>query len=158
MMRTIVMQQGFSLLEVLVSILILSIGLTGVALLQAKSIRYNHLAYLRSISVSQAENMIERMKSNETALNSGLYDNVQGIPVNPACTTCTEAEMAQKDIYYWNTMNSILLPSGQGSVLRNGAQHRVTVYWDAQKTGATGTNCSNDPSVDLTCMTVEVQL
>ena len=158
MMRTIVMQQGFSLLEVLVSILILSIGLTGVALLQAKSIRYNHLAYLRSISVSQAENMIERIKSNETAFNSGFYDNAQGIPANPTCVTCTEAEMAQKDLYYWNTMNAILLPSGQGSVVRNGTQHRVTIYWDAQKTGATGTNCSNDPSVYLACMTVEVRL
>ena len=40
--------QGFSLMEVLVALLVLAIGLLGLAALQARGVKFNHDAYLRS--------------------------------------------------------------------------------------------------------------
>jgi len=57
-------QSGFTLLEVLVAILVLSIGLLGLAGLMASSIRNNHSAYQRTQATWLAYDMIDRMRVN----------------------------------------------------------------------------------------------
>ncbi len=153
-------QQGFGLLEALVSILVLSVGLVGVAMLQINSIRRNQAAQFQAIALTQAQNIIDRMNQNPTGITNGAYDNASGIPANPNCTTstCTEAQIAQQDIYYWNTINAQLLPSGQGTVVKNGSLHTITIFWDALRTGATGLNCSGNTAVDLSCFRMQVEL
>jgi len=51
------------------------------------------------------------------------------------------------------------LPSGQGTVSGGGANSvfTITVMWDDARTGATGTNCSGDTTVDLTCFTLSTR-
>ncbi|KTC65514.1 pre-pilin leader sequence (pilV) (plasmid) [Legionella adelaidensis] len=152
------LQQGFSLLEVLISVVILAIGLLGIASLQVNMIRYNHSAQLRSIAIAQAESMLDRMRANYTGVKSGLYNSLSGIPSLPSCTNCTAAESALRDLNLWNTTNSKLLPSGQGTVTKNGNHYVVTVRWDNNRTGVTGLGCSGNEKVDLTCLTMEVRL
>ena len=61
---------GFTLLEVLVALVILSIGLLGLAGLQAASLRYNHSSYLRSQATLIAYDIVDRMRANrQEALN-----------------------------------------------------------------------------------------
>ncbi|MGQ3890408.1 type IV pilus modification protein PilV [Legionella sp. CNM-4043-24] len=151
-------QKGFSLLEVLISTVILAIGLLGIAALQTSAIKYNHSALLRSIAVSQAGDMIDRMQANPLGVNSGAYNNVSGTGSMPSCTTCSNAQIAQRDIYQWNTSNATLLPSGQGTITANGNQLTLTIRWDNDRTGATGTGCSGNPDVDLTCLIMEIQI
>jgi type IV pilus assembly protein PilV len=158
MKNTIKFQDGFSLVEVLISVLVLTLGLLGIAALQANVVKYNHSAQLRSMAVYQAANMIDRMRANLAGVTAGNYNNVSGIPTAPTCTSCSSSETATKDINAWNNENSLLLPAGQGTVTGNGSIFTITVRWDNDRTGVTGTNCSGNSQVDLSCVTMGVEL
>ena len=61
-------ESGFSLIEVLVALLVLSIGLLGLAALQAQGLRFNHDAYVRTQATNLAYDIVDRMRVNNTAL------------------------------------------------------------------------------------------
>lgn len=149
---------GFSLIEVLVSVLVLSVGLLGIAGLQLNMIKFNHSAHMRATAIAQANNMIDRMRANYAGVSSGVYNNVTGIPSLPACSSCSVSEIALRDTHQWNSTNASLLPSGQGVVTGNSHRFTITMRWDNERTGASGTACSGNAKVDLTCLTVEVEL
>jgi type IV pilus assembly protein PilV len=109
---------GFTLLEVLVAVIVISIGLLGLAGLQARGMQANHSSMLRTVATYQAYDMADRMRANIKGVNNGDYNNLSGIPTDPACvtTSCTPTNMATTDLYHWNTTNSVLLPAGQGVV------------------------------------------
>lgn len=114
-------QNGFTLIEILVAVLILSLGLLGLAGLQAASIRSNHSAYLRSQATQLAYDMADRMRANIVGFDKGLYDNAT--PVNtPSCVAsagCSDAAMAQFDVFWWTDAVATLLPAGAGVVCRD---------------------------------------
>ena len=106
------------MLEILVSIIILSIGLLGLAGMQAFSLRNSGNASYRSIATQQAYDLADRMRANQQALNVGSYNNQQGVSV-PACfqaTGCNTIQMAQMDVFLWNQNTARLLPGGKGFV------------------------------------------
>lgn len=149
------------MLEVLVAIVVLAFGLLGLAGLQADGLRNNTSAYLRSQAALMAYDMLDRMRANIQGVESGDYDNLMdSTPINPECistgTGCSVAQLAQNDAYEWSDQLAKLLPSGQGRVIGNGSGSifSITVMWDDRRTGATGTDCSGDPAVDLTCFTL----
>jgi len=110
---------GFTLLEVLVALLVLSIGLLGLAALQASGTRYVHGSYLRSQAVIQAYDMADRIRANLPGVQAGDYTDLSGIPsTHSDCTSssCSAAQMAQFDLWQWNTANAALLPAGAGTV------------------------------------------
>ena len=67
-------QSGVSLIEVLVSTLILAIGLVGVAGMQALALHNNQEAQMRSHASALAYDLADRMRNNVAAANAGLYD------------------------------------------------------------------------------------
>ncbi|MGI5309101.1 type IV pilus modification protein PilV [Rheinheimera sp. WS51] len=67
------MQQGVTLIEVLVSVLVLGVGLLGVAGLQTTSIRNVNSSYERSMSMILTDNLIELMRSNPNVARNGGY-------------------------------------------------------------------------------------
>ncbi len=110
---------GFSIIEVLVSMVVLSVGLLGIAQLQVFSMKMNHSAYMRTQASLLAQDMIERMRGNPDAVDNGDYD---GLP-NPGrvtnCLTtdgCSSSEMARNDAFEWRLALAGTLPSGQGTV------------------------------------------
>lgn len=108
---------GFTLFEVLIALVVLSVGLLGLAGLQALSLRNNHAAYLRSQAALQASDMGDRMRANLAGLAN--YNALSGSAyTDPGCisTGCTPAQMAQFDAYQWTANLAALLPSGTGSV------------------------------------------
>lgn len=139
-------QYGFGLIEVLISVVVLAVGLLGIAGLQLTMIRDNHAAYMRSIAIAQTSNMIDRMRANYEGVKAGHYNNISGIPANPNCSPCSGSQLAQLDAYQWNTKNAQLLPSGQGSVVSGGNRFTISVCWDAARSGA------------LICLPREVEL
>lgn len=151
-------EQGLSLIEVLISVVVLAIGLLGIAALQSNAVKYNHSAQLRSIAIAQANNMIDRMYANHAAVDAGSYNNVSGIPADPGCTSCSASQIAQYDARVWNTNNALLLPSGQGTVVKNADRWLVTLRWDGNRSGATGLGCSGNTDIDLSCLILEIKL
>lgn len=111
-------QAGFTLIEVLIAVLVLSIGLLGLAALQTSGLGMNHSAYLRSQATILAADMADRMRANRDAL--GAYDNSGGTPAAVgACGVppgCSEAQLAQNDLAEWAADIAATLPNGVGVV------------------------------------------
>ena len=112
-------QSGFTLLEIMVAIVVLSLGLLGLAGLQAASLRNNQTAYYRGIATQQAYDIADRMRANLAGVRAGNYNALTGTPSNPACfmTGCSTADMTATDYFQWNAVNAALLPDGNGTVV-----------------------------------------
>lgn len=110
-------QRGFSLIEVLVALLVLSIGLVGLSGLQTNGLRSNHSALLRTQAAMLIGDIIERMRTNATAARSGDYDVAWGTSVVAAnCTaSCSNVQVAADDLEEWR-FNVERLPGGQSQV------------------------------------------
>lgn len=142
-MRTGHAQTGFTLVEVLVALVILSVGLLGLAGLHLNGLRNNESAYLRSQATLQAYDMVDRMRANLAGLEAGGYNAITGPVSDPGCISagCTPLQIAAYDAFQWNTANAGLLPSGSGTVTGTGAGSvfTVTVAWDDNKSGSADT-------------------
>lgn len=146
------------MVEILVAVLILSIGLLGLAGLQLSSMRNNHSAYQRTQATILAYDIVDRMLANRSAITAGSYATAEANDNECTANTCTPQQMAEYDLYDWNAALAQALPSGQGTIATNGTITTITVMWDDERTGATGTNCSGNPDVDLTCFLVRMEL
>lgn len=148
-------------MEVLITVVILSVGLLGLAGLQLTGLRANSTAEARSVATLLAYDMTDRMRANLDGVNSGAYDSIDGTETDPGCiaTGCSTAQLAQYDAWQWNELidSTASLPSGVGQVTRSGSIFTVTVMWDQARLGATGTDCGADESVDLKCLSIEVR-
>lgn len=138
---------GFSLIEVMVSLLILSIGLLGMIGLQLAGMRSTQNAYYRSQATLLVSDMTERMRSNLPGVQAGAY--VAADPeLNAECFTvsgCSSDSLAAQDLAEWKAAVARILPSGAGTVRSvvppgEGMQgyHRVLVQWDGNRDGTAG--------------------
>ena len=157
-------QSGFTLLEVMIALVIFSIGLLGLAGLQAGGLRSNTQAQLRTIATIQAYDMADRIRANPRGVEDGNYNAMDdSTPTAEDCinATCTAAEMATYDYYEWEETNQDVLPSGHGTIsstVVNGVRlFTITVMWDEERTGVTGTSCSGNPTVDLKCYALVIE-
>jgi len=101
-------QSGFTLIEVLVSFIILAVGLLGIVNLQAMSKKFTHQAAQRTMAVSFADAIVERIRSNPGALLTYTGSATVGggtieAEPSPDCTTgtCSSAELASHDLWEW---------------------------------------------------------
>ncbi|CAG0995144.1 hypothetical protein BURK2_02625 [Burkholderiales bacterium] len=119
-------QSGFSLLEALVSIVILSIGLLGVAALQTVGLRANSSAAYRSQAAWLATQMLEEARSQRPAVIAG-NGSVIGATASVPC-----ASAAVTPINRWRARIACALPEGQGGLDYNAITQRltVTVVWN----------------------------
>lgn len=131
--------KGFSLLEVLVTILVLSLGLLGMAALVTTGMRSNNVAQFRSIATQQTLDIADRMRANLAGVRAGDYDALAtGIPASNDCIAaeCTAAQMAVFDHAQWNTANANFLPGGQGTVAGNLVNgFTITLMWTEKEMG-----------------------
>jgi type IV pilus assembly protein PilV len=117
-------RSGFSLIEVLVAVLVLSIGLLGLAGLQGQALRDNQSAFLRSRAVQRAEDILDRMRANRALALNGAYNIA--LATDPVDSPGTVAET---DLAEWKTTITAALPAGAGSVAVNGKIATVVVEW-----------------------------
>jgi type IV pilus assembly protein PilV len=113
---------GFTLLEVLVALLVMSIGLLGIGKLMMLSARANDSAYMRSQATALGYTILDAMRANRQAATVSGYDTAMGVfPAAPGCGTtvatgCTSGQQAQNDLAQWGNALAVQLPQGQGSV------------------------------------------
>jgi type IV pilus assembly protein PilV len=137
---------GFTLVEAMISVLILSMGLLGVAALQTRSLSSSFTASQRSQAVLAATDMADRMRGNRLANDLTQAANYANIaPSDNSCrerhyghlhvvVSCTATELAADDLFDWRAQVAALLPQGSGVVCRD----------DTPNDGAAGAPaCSN---------------
>lgn len=111
---------GFTLLEVLVALVVLSIGLLGIGKLVLFSARGNDSAYLRSQATALAYTILDDMRANRDQAQQGSYNVGTGPYAGPGanCITaqCTPGTLADWDLAQWKTkMSTALGPTGDGT-------------------------------------------
>jgi type IV pilus assembly protein PilV len=121
---------GFSLLEVLVALLVLSIGLLGLASLQATTSRFNYNAYLRSQATSLAYDIAERMRANRDQALDSAYDVAAFPDPAPVCGAVAGATVAERDISGWQSDLACALPAGMGRIEWDDNVVTIGVSWD----------------------------
>jgi len=122
--------RGFTLLEVLVAIVVLSIGLLGLAGLMASSLKNSHSAYQRTQATWLAYDALDRMRANRQIALAGGYNLALG-------ATPGGSALAAIDLGEWDTALANTLPAGDGSiVVAAGGAVRIVVQWnDTRGTG-----------------------
>ena len=130
---------GFTLIEVLVSLVILSIGVLGLGILQLTSLQNTQGGYLRSQATIHALSIVDSMRANIPSVTAGDYRLANGIATIAAVScyglqaNCTTQQMAAADLNRWRTVLAAHLPSGNGQVatvdLGNTTQVNIVVQW-----------------------------
>ena len=110
--------RGISLIEVLVTVIVLALGMLGLASLQANSLRNNHSAYLRTQATYLALGIIDRMRSNRLEAVGNVLTNNENYDIAIGSTTPVAAgtTLTQSDVTGWKTMLAAALPAGDGSI------------------------------------------
>ncbi len=125
-------QRGVSLIEVMVSVLIVTIGLLGAAALQATALRNNQGSYERTQTSILTQGIFDAMRANLVAVNANSY-NTSGY----LCTAPSPASLASSDIARWITTLQSQIHSGAcGSINCAAGVCTVGVRWDDSR--ATG--------------------
>lgn len=128
---------GMTLVEALVALVVLSVGLLGVAGLQLSSLRNNHNAHLRSQATALAYDIMDRMRANRVAARAGEYNvAIDG--------TISGVTIAATDVNAWRAALAATLPAGEGAVdlVAGTNQVTITIQWSERVTEG-----SNEDSV-----------
>jgi len=137
---------GFTLIEVLVALLVLSIGLLGLAFLQGQGVKFNTDAYNRSQASLLAYDLMDRMRANRDAVGQDKYDASNQTKATTAkerdCTgnascncyakVCNVSSMAQFDLNEWYALQAASLPqdaNNLSTVTRNNTEVTVVMRW-----------------------------
>ena len=130
--------KGFSLVEVLIALIVMSVGMLGIAGLYVQSMQAGRTSMLRHHAVTLAGDIADRIRANPSA--GAAYTAAAGADNNCVAqnTDCTIAEMAANDIFLWQQQaNDFLPPMGDGSQqviivfsAGNPPSYQITVRWD----------------------------
>ncbi|WP_051560028.1 type IV pilus modification protein PilV [Marinobacterium jannaschii] len=147
-------QKGFSLLEVLIALVVFSIGMLGLLALQSSSTVTLSNSQSLSDAVVLAQDMADRLRANsDEALTGAVYNGASAASESSknCASGCSAAERAQKDVNDWFGDITTQLPGGGGSLSRTGSAFIVSVTWqDRQREdGAATVNGRFDLRVEL---------
>ena len=152
---------GFSMIEVLIAIVILSIGLLGIAGMQVAGMKNNHSAYLRSQASLLSYDFADILRSNKSQVlankfgtsaagNIDITTGNLGFNAEPDCINeingCNPVLMAETDLVTWAQNINATLPSGMATVARSSDIYTVTISWldDKSDTDAAGVDVDGD--------------
>lgn len=152
-------QQGFGMIEILVSVLVLAVGFLGIAALQTQSLRFNHEAYLRTQATVLANDIADRMRANRLlAITSDSYkfaftDKPLASVTSCETNACNAGNIAAYDFAQWRANIASTLPNGKGAVtpdaLVSGAISRNYVIQIRYDSVSTDTSTSTPTTVTL---------
>lgn len=147
--------RGFSLLEVMIALLVLSIGLLGIAGLQTFSLQFNHQSYERTQATVFISEIFDRIMANPAAARAGIYDSVAltttsasytGYGTCPTSGCATTTQLATYDLFIWKSaIENSKMVQGQGSITRanpadsNSFVYDITITWTENNIPATQT-------------------
>jgi type IV pilus assembly protein PilV len=127
-------QRGFGLVESLVALVVISVGMIGIAALYGQGLRASSTAFYRTQAVNLASDMADRIRANrqgQGSFNSAGAADRNCDPVDN--NDCTPQQMAAHDVWLWRAQVTAQLPNGVGTVqFANGTPptYTINVAWD----------------------------
>ena len=124
--------KGFSLVEVLVALVVVSVGMLGVAGLYVHGMQAGRTAMFSHHAVTLAGDVADRIRANPRA---GVAYTGDGADNNCVAggVDCDEAQMAANDIFVWEEQAREFLPNGTVTIAFDGgvtpAEYEITVGW-----------------------------
>lgn len=126
-------QRGFSLVEVLVALIIMSVGMLGIASLYVQSMQAGRTSLFRHNAVTLAGDVADRIRANPNA--GAAYE---GAAANNNCvaagTNCSGPQMAEQDILNWEQQARDTLPNGDVTITIDALlvppTYRIAITWD----------------------------
>jgi type IV pilus assembly protein PilV len=130
--KTRLRHRGFSLVEVLVALIIISVGMLGIAGLYVQGMQAGRTSLFRHHAVTLAGDVADRIRANPRA--RGAY---VGTGVDRNCVAagidCSDTDMAANDIFVWQRQARDTLPNGEVSVSIDDAnrppQYTIRISW-----------------------------
>lgn len=126
-------QYGFSLVEVLITLVIMSVGMLGIAGLYVQSMQAGRTSMFRHHAVTLAGDVADRIRANPKA--AAAYAAPTGADNNCVLGTgiCSQAQMAANDIFLWQDQARTTLPNGTVTIVFNNGfvppTYQITVSW-----------------------------
>jgi type IV pilus assembly protein PilV len=144
--------EGFSLVEVLIALIIMSVGMLGIAGLYVQSMQAGRTSMLRHHAITLAGDVADRIRANPTARDA--YSAAAGVDYDCVARdrNCDIQQMAAHDIFLWQAQAAEFLPPmADGSqavevLFFPGAlpRYTITIRWDEP------TPDNNPPSYSIT--------
>jgi len=149
-------QRGFTMLEILITLFLLTMWLLSSAGVQSSSLQFTKAAQLRTQAVYLATELSERMQANPAAAVAGSYQYSGGTSIGKDCTsaTCLSDELAAFDLAEWNARVTAVLPNATVNVTTAGAANPITytivVSWSDRRTDRTYSTTGTDEAFSYT--------
>ncbi len=126
-------QHGFNLVEVLIALIIMSIGMLGIAGLYVNSLQAGRTSMFRHHAITLAGDIADRIRANPSAGSAYTLAGSDKSCVS-ATADCSADDMAANDVFLWSEQASESLPKGRVGVTRNDTpfppEYTITVTWD----------------------------
>lgn len=155
--------RGFTLLEVLITIVLIAGALLGTAGMQAFGLKLTQASQFRTQAVFLATDIIERLEANNDGAKAGAYEKpvvVGGGGAAPNCnvaTPCTAQDLAAFDLKLFETNLVAHLPGVSAKIEFSGAGpwiYKVVVTWQEPSSRPKGTKAASSATVDTLTYTV----
>ena len=135
-------QTGVGFLEIMIALILISMGFLATAKMQVEALRFSQSGYFRSQAYLIANDIIDRMRSNLPGVNQGHYTSDDEITSTTDCSTtaCDPEQIAQNDLVQWrqsiNPPDSRTILPGYGEDTASGSiafhgdnEYTVTITW-----------------------------
>lgn len=160
--------RGFTLIEVLIALVVISVGLLGLIALQTRTLHASHNAYLTSLANVQAMDLEERMRSNPSVADTYVTDISPSLRIGNTAncnnTVCSPADLAGFDVLNWQSTDlglfpdsikkywSLIGPDGtadpnkpDGGRYCGNSYYELSLSWDKHDVGGTASGSETGP-------------
>jgi type IV pilus assembly protein PilV len=124
-------ESGFTMFEILITIVVVGVGLLATGLLFLNGLRFNDTAYLHSQAATLATDIAEKFRANPAA-SSPAYTSPIGSETTMGSLDCTPScsitDLAAFDVRGWKVLLNDRLPSGQGGLTHYAATTTIASY------------------------------
>lgn len=144
-------QVGMTLIESLIALLVLAVGLLGLAGVQARMLAENRTSNQRAVAISLIDDMFNRMRNNRDAAYAGSYASdwsATAAVQDCISATCTPAQLAQSDLNQWRSNISSSLPGGNAKIFTSSTDARqigIAIAWSANESSAASSSAYTAP-------------
>ncbi|SER12715.1 type IV pilus assembly protein PilV [Amphritea atlantica] len=129
-------QCGTSLIEVLVTLVLVAIGMVGMMTMQARGLQQNQSAYLRTQAIAIANDMADRIRLNKQAGLDDYYAltlSQDAQSFSTAGVTDSAKKLAYSDLHNWLSWVAVSLPEGDAEIKRSSQRITIVINWNGRR-------------------------